>query len=179
MEVVSLDESEEIASARKALELGADHLLGGTRPFLILPVIASSEIRYWPFPGRVAGHPSCLEGKAEEIIASAKTIAALDGVHGLDLLAYRFMGDARQLIEAVVREAGKPVLVAGSIDRPERIATVVCAGAAAFTIGTAALDGVFPASEATLAAQIRAIQDAIYKAASTAGQRHQPMPSAL
>jgi len=36
------------------------------------------------------------------------------------------------------------VIVAGSIDRSARIAEAIDAGATGFTVGTAALDGIFP-----------------------------------
>ncbi|MFY8153310.1 MAG: cupin, partial [Hyphomicrobiales bacterium] len=42
LEVVSLDRASEIASARAALEIGVDVLLGGTRAEDVLPVIAGS-----------------------------------------------------------------------------------------------------------------------------------------
>ena len=62
LEVVSLDAVSEAASARTAAELGVDFLLGGTRPDLVLPILRGSGIRYYPFAGRIAGHPSRLEG---------------------------------------------------------------------------------------------------------------------
>ncbi|MDQ0390576.1 4-hydroxythreonine-4-phosphate dehydrogenase [Labrys monachus] len=158
LEVVSLDEESEAASARAALALGVDVLMGGTRPAVVLPIIRGSAIRYYPFPGRIAGHPSRLEGTAEEIVARARNLAALDGVHGLDLLAYRFQGDAPALIAQICAAIGKPVIVAGSIDRAERIGAAAAGGAAAFTVGTAALDGAFPADGPGLAAQLRAIE---------------------
>jgi mannose-6-phosphate isomerase-like protein (cupin superfamily) len=161
LEVVSLYAASEAASARAALELGVDFLLGGTRPDLVLPILRGSGIRYYPFAGRIAGHPSRLEGSAGEILESARRLCAQDGVHGIDLLAYRFAGDVPGLIEAVCAGVGKPVIVAGSIDRPARIAAALAGGAAGFTIGTAALDGVFPADSPALAAQIAAIQVAV------------------
>ncbi len=78
-------------------------------------------------------------------MAAAEALAAQPGVDGLDLLAYRFGGDGGNLIQRVCALVGKPVIVAGSIDRPERMAAVAQLGAAAFTVGTAALDLVFPA----------------------------------
>ncbi len=62
IEVVSLDLDSEVESARVAVELGVDWLLGGTRPDAVLPIIAGTPIRYCPFPGRVVGHPSVLSG---------------------------------------------------------------------------------------------------------------------
>ena len=45
-----------------------------------------------------SGHPTRLFGRIDEIVDDAKRIAAaLPRVHGLDLLAYRFAGDAKQL----------------------------------------------------------------------------------
>ncbi|WP_189644413.1 cupin domain-containing protein [Mesorhizobium sp. M9A.F.Ca.ET.002.03.1.2] len=157
LEVVSLDRDSEIASARAATEIGVDVLLGGTRVDDVLPVIAGTDIQYCPFPGRIAGHPSVLEGSIAEIVDSARTLAARDGVHGLDLLAYRSKEDVPVLIKAVCAAVSKPVYVAGSIDTPARIGVVKDAGAAGFTIGTAALDGKYPAPEKDVSSQLAAI----------------------
>ncbi|MGI3167897.1 cupin domain-containing protein [Pseudooceanicola sp. C21-150M6] len=157
LEVVSLDEASELTSARMAVEIGVDVLLGGTRAEAVLPIIAGTGIRYFPFPGRVTGHPSVLEGPAEDIVASARRLVALPGVAGLDLLAWRFQGDVPGLIAKVAKAAGKPVIVAGSIDGETRIRQAHLAGAAAFTIGTAALDGHFKGAAPDLPAQLSAI----------------------
>lgn len=158
LEVVSLDRTSEIASARAAVDIGVDILLGGTRVNDVVPVLSGSGVRYYPFPGRINGHPSVLEGTIEEIAASAADLASRDGVHGLDLLAYRSPDqNVPQLIEAVCQAAGKPVIVAGSIATKKRIAAVYGAGAAGFTIGTAALDEEYPASGTGLEAQLTAI----------------------
>ncbi len=159
LEVVSLDADSEAASARMALDLGVEVLMGGTRPEVVAPVIAGSPIRYYPYPGDIVGHPCVLGGTIASIVESARRLLATPGVHGLDLLAYRFKGDVPALMTAVCREAaGRPVVIAGSLDRAERIAAVAAAGAAAFTVGTAALDGAFPTT-ADLAAQLRHILD--------------------
>lgn len=156
LEVVSLDRDSEVTSARAAVEIGVDVLLGGTRVDDVLPIVAGTAIRYCPFPGRITGHPSILEGSIDEIVESATALAAQDGVHGLDLLAYRSGGDVPALMQAVCAAVSKPVYVAGSIDTPERIAVVKQSGAAGFTIGTAALDGKYPA-ERDLRSQLGAI----------------------
>ncbi|WP_105439335.1 4-hydroxythreonine-4-phosphate dehydrogenase [Neorhizobium sp. T25_13] len=146
LEVVSLDEESERQSARAALELGVDVLMGGTRPNVVLPLIASRNIRYYPFPGKIEGHPSKLEGTIDTIVESARQLSAIDGVSGLDLLAYRFDGDVEALMTRVCEAVEKPVVVAGSIDSRERMAAVVRSGAAGFTIGTAAFNGAFSGS---------------------------------
>lgn len=146
LEVVSLDEASERRSAEAAIELGVDILMGGTRPSVVLPVIAGKTIRYYPFPGEIVGHPSKLEGTIETIVESARRLTAIEGVSGLDLLAYRFGGDVETLMARVCAAVDKPVVVAGSIDRPERMAAVVRSGAAGFTIGTAAFNGSFSGS---------------------------------
>jgi 4-hydroxythreonine-4-phosphate dehydrogenase len=155
LEVVSLDEATEAASARAGVELGVDILMGGTRPHVVVPILAGTGIRYYPFPGRITGHPSVLEGPAEAIVDSARRLAVMPGVDGLDLLAYRFAGDVPDLMRRVVAAvAPKPVVMAGSIDGMERIRAVAGARAAAFTVGTAALDGVFPAITRALSDQL-------------------------
>ncbi len=59
LEVVSLDRDSEIQSAKAAFDIGVDVLLGGTRVEDVLPVIAGSEIAYFPFPGRITGPSKC------------------------------------------------------------------------------------------------------------------------
>lgn len=157
LEVVSLDRESEIRSAEAAVEIGVDFLLGGTHVDDVLPVLARSAIRYFPFPGRIVGHPSALAGSHDEIVASAVAMAARPGVSGLDLLAYRAALDVPALMAAVCGAVAKPVIVAGSINSQERIAAVRRAGAAGFTIGTAALDGTFPADGTSLDRQLQAI----------------------
>ena len=174
LEVVSLDAKSELASARAAVELDVDCLLGGTRADEVAPIIRAHPIRYFPFPGQVVGHPSVLEGSIEDIVDSAKRLVALESVHGLDLLAYRFRGDVPTLMRAVCDAADHhPVIVAGSIDREQRVVAVAEAGAAGFTVGTAALEQNFPAEGEGLAAQVRAILNMTGRAlrSSTAPRR--------
>ena len=162
LEMVSLDADAEAAGARTALELEADVLMGGVRPAVVEPIIAGAPIRYFPFPGKVSGHPSRLVGDTAAIARSAGILCARERVDGLDLLAYRSNIHAPTLIRAVRTAArGKPLVVAGSIDCDACIVDVARAGADAFTIGTAALDAVFPAPK-TLAAQLTHIGDVVH-----------------
>ena len=89
LEVVSTSPEDELASVRAAVDAGFDWVLGGTHATDAAALLAGSDIRYCPFPGRIIGHPSVLEGGIEEIARSAAELTALDGVHGVDLLTYR------------------------------------------------------------------------------------------
>ncbi|HUZ11282.1 MAG TPA: hypothetical protein VMU93_00335 [Caulobacteraceae bacterium] len=160
LEVVSLDQDRELASAEAALEIGVDNLLGGVRPRAVGPRVQNAPLRYFPFAGQVEDHPSVLKGSTREIASSAAQIGALPGVDGLDLLAYRSAGDAAAIMRAVCAAAGKPVIVAGSIDSKARIDAVRTAGAYGFTVGTAALEGAFAAPPGDLGAQFAAIEAA-------------------
>jgi len=73
------------------------------------------------------------------------------------LLAYRSKEDVPALMKAVCAAVSKPVYIAGSIDTPEQIAVVKEVGAAGFTVGTAALDGKYPAQEDGVPGQLAAI----------------------
>ncbi len=157
LEVVSLDAESELASARAAVEIDVDCLLGGTRAREVTEVTRRHPLRYYPFPGRITGHPSVLEGPASEIVSSARELADFEHVHGLDLLAYRFDGAVPDLMQQVCGAVGKPVIMAGSIDSEDRVAACAGAGAAGFTVGTAALSGVFPAESSGFAGQVRSI----------------------
>jgi 4-hydroxythreonine-4-phosphate dehydrogenase len=158
LEVVSLDGTSEVRSAEAALEIGVDLLMGGVHPEAVLPLVASTNVMYFPFPGRVVGHPSILEGSTDEIAESGRQLTAQRGVHGLDLLAYRFAGDVPQLMGAVVAASFGPVVVAGSVDSDARIGAVQRSGAWAFTVGSAVFDHTFPTGPSA-AAQVDHILD--------------------
>ncbi|MEM7290444.1 MAG: methylglyoxal synthase [Pseudomonadota bacterium] len=157
LEVVSLDEESELRSAKAAIDLEVDCLLGGTRAAAVTSMLKHHPIRYYPFPGEIMGHPSVLAGSIEDITESAKRLTELESVHGLDLLAYRFEGDVPALMKAVCEATDKPVIMAGSIDQEERIKAVAHSGAAGFTVGTAAFRENFPASREGLMAQVQSI----------------------
>jgi phosphoribosylformimino-5-aminoimidazole carboxamide ribonucleotide (ProFAR) isomerase len=59
------------------------------------------------------------------------------GVDGMDLLTYRYTGDAPKLLQEVVEAISVPMVSAGSIDSYDRIAEVRDTGTWGFTIGTA------------------------------------------
>ncbi|NOU62017.1 4-hydroxythreonine-4-phosphate dehydrogenase [Marinifilum caeruleilacunae] len=158
LEVVSLDENTEKKSAMIAMDLNVDYLLGGTRPELIAPIVKDHPLKYYPFVGKVVGHPSVLEGSIHDIAAQAKKITSLEGVDGLDLLAYRHTGeDIPQLIQEVSKHSLKPIIVAGSIDSVERVETVKEIGVSAFTVGTAAFEQTFPSTKPGVAGQVEYI----------------------
>ncbi|MGD0054790.1 MAG: 1-(5-phosphoribosyl)-5-((5-phosphoribosylamino)methylideneamino)imidazole-4-carboxamide isomerase [Acidimicrobiales bacterium] len=155
LEVVSTTREAEIDSVRAALGAGVDWVLGGTQPDSVLPLLAGSAVRYCPFPGRVVGHPSVLEGTVTEIAQSAALLTARPGVYGLDLLAYRHRSaDIEQLTRAVVDASAGPVIAAGSVVNDTQIAMLESAGAWGFTIGSAIFDGLFPGAP-DIAAQVR------------------------
>ncbi len=146
LEVVSTTKEEELRSVAASAEIGVDWLLGGTHPEDGLRVLnGSTGVKYCPFPGVVVGHPSILQGDIAEIAESGRLITELDGVYGLDLLAYRHQtADAAELTRAVVRAATGPVIAAGSVASVAQIRALDKAGAWGFTIGGAIFEGQLP-----------------------------------
>lgn len=142
LEVVSLSEAEGLRGARIAVEAGFDVLMGTVFFNSILEYLKDKPIRYYPFPGRVHSHPSILDGTIDEIVRHALLLES-KGVHGLDLLTYRYSGDAPRLLKEVVKAVRLPVVSAGSIDSYGRITEVWQAGAWGFTIGSALFDRKF------------------------------------
>jgi 4-hydroxythreonine-4-phosphate dehydrogenase len=157
LEVVSETEEATLESARVAAEIRPDHLIGGTLIEPVQEILAGTGMKFWPYVGRIVGHPCLLRGTIDEIVADTQRAASL-GVHGINLLAYRYDGDVAALVRAVVGACDLPVICAGSVDSVERIRTLDECGAWGFTIGTAALDGrlVGGPLEAELAAALQA-----------------------
>ena len=142
LEVVSESDDSMEASARTAVEVAADYLIGGTAVERIQQVIAGTGIKFFPYIGSIVGHPCLLRGSIHEIVEDARRVEQL-GVDGINLLAYRYDGDVPQLVRSVASATSLPLICAGSVDSVERIETLRDLGVWAFTIGTAALDGVF------------------------------------
>ncbi len=145
LEVVSTSADAELASLRAAVGADVDWVLGGTHVADGERLLAGTGIRYCPFPGRIVGHPSVLEGEIEEIAADAKSLTARSGVYGVDLLAYRHRTvDPVALTAAVVESVSGPVIAAGSVVDEGQIRALADAGAWGFTIGGAIFEGRLP-----------------------------------
>jgi len=161
MEVVSTTAKACLESARGALEMGVDRLLGGVGVAPILKILKGSGVAYYPFPGRPEGHPTRLRGGPKDVAADCRRMER-DGCAGADLLAYRALdADPLALVEAARGALSGGLIVAGSIDGPERVRALAAAGVDAFTIGTAAFDGSFSPRGGGLRAQLEDILAAI------------------
>lgn len=160
LEVVSTRVGEEVRSLVAAPHIGVDWVLGGTHPEKGATILADTGIRYCPFPGMVVGHPSVLKGDIDAIAADAARLTAMDGVHGVDLLAYRHASaDPVALTRAVVDAVDGPVIAAGSVATLEQISDLEAAGASGFTIGGAIFERRLPGGP-TVAGQVEAVLSA-------------------
>lgn len=142
LEVVAYDEAEGLRGAECGRRCGCDILMG-TKFFPSIARYCSEHgIKYMPFVGTIEGRPSVLTGSIDEIIAEAQYVVA-NGAYGVDLLGYRYTGDATALCRELVAAVDAPVCIAGSIDSPGRLDEVCRAGAAMFTVGSAFFDHKF------------------------------------
>jgi hypothetical protein len=159
MEIVSTPREAELRGVALGRDLGVDRLLGGVHVDEALRILEGSTIRYLPFAGAPSGHPTQLGGAPAEVEAQCRSLAA-KGCAGVDILAYRAIeAEPLDLVAACRRgflDSGV-VVVAGSINSPERVGAVRAAGADAFTIGAAAIDGSYAPGAGPLAAQLKAV----------------------
>lgn len=161
MEVVSTSPEACLRSARAAVEIGVDRLLGGTDVTQVMKILEGTGIGYYPFPGIPIGHPTRLGGTRELVSQHCRNYLEA-GCAGVDLLAYRATeADPIDLVRAArdaLPEAG--LIVAGSVDSPDRIRALAEAGADAFTIGSAVFDGSFSPNKGAITSQLRDVLDA-------------------
>jgi hypothetical protein len=172
LEVVSDSRDATLESARVAVDIGVDYLIGGTLIEPVKEVIAGTQIRFFPYVGRIVGHPCLLRGQLDDIAADASKADAL-GVDGINLLAYRYDGDVPALVEAVSKASSLPLLCAGSVDRLDRVRELTGLGVWGFTVGTAALDRRFVPG-APLLEQLGAIHRAAQEASTPGVSRRRP-----
>lgn len=138
LEVVAYSEKECMDGAKKAVECNCDFLLGTTFSDSINEFCRLNHIKYMPFVGKITGRPSVLDGTVEYMIQEAKTYIA-KGVYGIDLLGYRYTGDATRLNREFVASVNAPVCIAGSVNSYERLTELKSIAPWAFTIGGAFL----------------------------------------
>ena len=163
VEVVSNTPDTIRQSIQASAELGVDRVLGGQDIKLAMETFKGGAPTYYPFPGRPVGHPTKLGGTAGDVETDCRKAMA-SGCPGVDLLAYRATdADPLDLIRAARRGLGEKgyLIVAGSIDSPDRIKAVAAAGADAFTIGSAVFEDAFAHGVKGVREQCKAVLRAV------------------
>jgi len=161
LEVVSLTEEECMAGARVAVECQFDYLMGTVFYQSVYDYLKKEKKKYFPFCGRVTGHPSIVEGTIQDAIDDGKKMEKL-GVDGFDLLAYRFIGDQEHLAKEFIKSVNVPVVIAGSIDSFARLDKMIELKTWAFTIGTALFEKKF-VPNGTFGQQIERVVEYVVK----------------
>lgn len=157
VEVVSTTAESIRDSIGIAARLGVDRVLGGQD--VAFAGASLGRTAYYPFPGRPVGHPTALYGSHEDVERDCQLYAAA-GCAGVDLLAYRAVeAEPLELVRAARRGLGEDghLIVAGSIDTPERIRSIGDAGADAFTIGSAIFEERFAPGVRSVRGQCEAV----------------------
>ncbi len=161
LELVSTNPESIPHSARAAVELGVDYLLGSTAIDVVMPILAGSGVRYLPFPGVPIGHPTQLGGAPDDIARDCRRFCEL-GAAGVDLLAYRAMhADPIELVRAARKACSGRLLVAGGVVLPKQIHALAAEGVDAFTIGSAIFDGSFAPQRGRLRNRVKAVLDVL------------------
>ena len=155
LEVVEYTEELGLLGAQMALECGCDILMGTVFFDSINDFCKKNGLKYMPFVGNVYNRPSILDGTIESIINQANEY--LDkGVYGVDVLAYRFVGNIEQLIKRISTEVSGPICIAGSIGSYEQLDLIKSHAPWSFTIGSAFFDNKF---DGTFLEQINKVYD--------------------
>ncbi|MEE0419352.1 MAG: hypothetical protein UDG86_04795 [Lachnospiraceae bacterium] len=157
LEVVAYTEDECLEGAKIGARCGFDVLMGTLYFESVQREAESAGMRYMPFVGKINGRPSVLEGTAKEMIDEANQLIEQRGVAGIDLLGYRYTGDAAKLNAEFVRQVRGDVCLAGSIASFERLDEVRKTKAWAFTIGGAFFEKKF--GDTSFGGQIKTVID--------------------
>ncbi len=142
LEVVAYTEKECIDAAEKAVECNCDFLMGTKFFDSVNNFCKKHNLKYMPFVGEITGRPSVLEGTLAGMVDEAKNYLS-KGVFGIDLLGYRYTGDATALNKKFVAQINAPVCIAGSVNSYQRLDEIKAANSWAFTIGGAFFENKF------------------------------------
>lgn len=142
LEVVAYTEEECMKGAQMAVECGCDILMGTLFYDSVNRFCREHGLKYMPFVGNISGRPSVLEGEIQDVVEEAKEYAK-KGVYGIDLLGYRYNGDAEELNKRVVSGINSPVCIAGSVNSFQRLEELKNVAPWGFTIGGAFFENKF------------------------------------
>ncbi|WP_067474072.1 hypothetical protein [Actinomadura hibisca] len=171
LEVVSTNRERALDSARMAVDLGVDCLMGGTWVTETLELLDGTPVEYLPFPGTPTGHPTRLGGTPEQVADQCRRFEEA-GCAGVDLLAYRATDAAPLDLVRSAREATSGrLVVAGDINNAARVRRLAEAGVDAFTVGSAALAGTFAPHLPSVRDQLTAILRAAAEPAGVGGDQ--------
>lgn len=159
LEVVTYNEEEHFKAVNLALKVGADNLIGGmplyTKKTLDYLKSRGGGVKFFPYIGKVSGHPCILEGSIEEIVKNRNESEAL-GIDGINFLLYRYVGNHKTLLKAILKDLKVPLIVAGNVVSFNQIEELKINDIWAFTIGGAVFEKKF-IEGGTLREQIEAI----------------------
>ena len=160
LEVVSTSTEACLRSARVAVQIGIDRLMGGTQVAEIMAIVHGTGIDYLPFPGLPLGHPTQLGGTPSLVEQHCRSFDAQQ-CGGVDLLAYRATeADPIDLVRAARRGTSGYLVVAGSVSTAAQINALRDAEVDAFTVGSAVFDGSFSPNKGLLTSQLRDVMQA-------------------
>ncbi|MGI6118230.1 MAG: hypothetical protein ACOYBC_07540 [Bilifractor sp.] len=145
LEVVAYTEKECMEGAKMAVACGVDILMGTLYFQSIMDYCKENNLKYMPFVGEITGRPSVLHGTIQGMIDEANSYIE-KGAYGIDLLGYRYEGDAVELNKKFVAGVHAPVCLAGSVNSYQRLDEVKDANPFAFTIGGAFFENKFDGS---------------------------------
>lgn len=137
LEVVTYTEESCLEGAKMAVDCGFDSLCGTIPYESTIRYAQEHQLQYYPFVGEVFGSPSVLKGTVEKFWEQEEWLAKM-GVHGTDLLLYRYAdGDPEEFAKRYLSKSKLRTILAGSVSNPERIRTVLGFGTEGFTMGSA------------------------------------------
>ena len=145
LEIVAYTEEECLAGAQMAVDCGFEYLMGTMYFDSVRDLVRGAGLKYLPFVGEIRERPSVMYGTIESTIQEGLDLLKAGKIDGVDLLGYRFVGDAVKLnhdFVAAVQPYG-PVCLAGSVSSYQRLDEVASTGAWAFTIGGAFFENKF------------------------------------
>ena len=142
LEVVAYKEEECLAGAQMAHECNCDILMGTLFYDSVNEYCLKNHIKYMPYVGDVRQCPSVLTGNLEQMVKQTKEYLK-KGAYGVDLLGYRYVGNAENLIQGFLEQIDAPVCVAGSINNQQKLQFIKRVSPWGFTIGSAFFDHAF------------------------------------
>ena len=144
LEIVRFDEREALEAAALAADCRVEYFTDRLFSQAVMEKVRGDGMKYFPFCGRVDGHPVDLRGSLAEVQAAAAELCEL-GADGVDLIAHRSVdGDPEELADVVTNGlGGDRVIIAGSANSLPRLRRMHETGPMAFTMGGALFEGAF------------------------------------
>jgi len=136
LEMMQTEAEGALKSAQFAVDCGVDVVIGMYTPE-VEALLAANGMKYISFTGDLDIRVGTLSGSVQDVVDDSLKKTARPDVYSVIVAMHLFQGDANALLDALLENITKPLVISAGINSKERVVELVQAGVPYVVVGTA------------------------------------------